>query len=122
LLWQLLRKNPGKTYMHIVTRKHLVEAGEQYPEVAREIGAWYRIASEARWRNFFEVRQIFKDADDVDGYVIFNIRHNRYRLVTIIHYAREKDGRITQGHIYIRSFLTHRQYDNRANWDKGVKR
>lgn len=122
MLWQLLRKKFEKTSMHVVTRKHLIEAEEQYSEAAREIRAWYRIASEARWRNFLEVRQVFQDADDVDGYVIFNIRQNRYRLVTIIHYAREKEGRVTQGHIYIRSFLTHRQYDNRANWDKGVKR
>ena len=52
--------------MHVVTRKHLVEAEEQYPEAAREIRAWYKIASSARWRNFVEVRQVFKDADDVD--------------------------------------------------------
>jgi mRNA interferase HigB len=39
----------------------------------------------------------------------------------VIHYSRQKEGRATEGHIYIRSFLTHRQYDNRANWDKGVK-
>jgi len=108
--------------MHVVTRKHLVEAEEQYPEAAREIRAWYRIVSEARWRNFVEVRQVFKDADDVDGYVIFNIRQNRFRLVTVIHYSRQKEGRATEGHIYIRSFLMHREYDNRANWDKGVKR
>jgi mRNA interferase HigB len=108
--------------MHVVTRKHLAEAEVQYPDAAREIRAWYRIATEARWRNFPEVRQVFKDADNVDGYVIFNIRQNRYRLLTIIHYSREKEGRTTQGHIYIRSVLTHRQYDNRANWDKGVPR
>ena len=111
-----------KASMHVVTRKHLSEAEEQYPEAAREIRAWYRIANEVRWRNFTEVRQVFKDADNVDGYLIFNIRQNRYRLVTIIHYARERDGRATEGHIYIRSFLTHRQYDNPANWDKGAKR
>ena len=99
----------GKASMHVVTRKHLVEGEEQYPEAAREIRAWYRIAVEARWRNFVEVRQVFKDADDVYGYVIFNIRQNRYRLVTIIHYSREKDGRITEGHIYVRSFLTHNE-------------
>lgn len=108
--------------MHVVTRKHLAEAEVRYPDAAREIRAWYRIAIEARWRNFPEVRQVFKDADNVDGYVIFNIRQNRYRLVTMIHYSREKEGRTTQGHIYIRSVLTHRQYDNRANWDKGVPR
>jgi mRNA interferase HigB len=108
--------------MHVVTRKHLRESEEQYPDAAREIRAWFRIVNEVRWRNFVEVRQVFKDADDVDGYVIFNIRQNRYRLVTIIHYARERQGLMTAGHIYIRAFLTHREYDNRANWEKGVNR
>ena len=108
--------------MHVVTRKHLSKAEADYPDAAREIRAWFKIVSAARWRNFVEVRQVFKDADDVDGRVIFNIRQNSYRLVTIIHYAREVEGRVTQGHIYIRAFLTHREYDSRANWDKGVKR
>jgi mRNA interferase HigB len=108
--------------MNVVTKRHLTEAGDQYPDAANEIHAWHTIAKNARWRNFNEVLQVFKDADDVHGYVIFNIRHNRYRLVTVIHYAREKDGRVTEGHIYIRSFLTHREYDNPSNWDKGVRR
>jgi mRNA interferase HigB len=108
--------------MHVVTRKHLTEAERQYPDAAKEIRSWFRIVHEARWRNFLEVREVFRDADDVEGYVIFNVRQNRYRLVTIIHFARVREGRITQGHIYIRAFLTHRDYDNRANWDKGVKR
>jgi mRNA interferase HigB len=108
--------------MHVVTRKHLIDAEERFPDAAKEIRAWYKIARHARWRNLNEMRHTFKDADDVDGYVIFNIRQNRYRLVTIIHYARERGGRLTEGHIYIRSVLTHRQYDNRKNWDKGVKR
>jgi len=108
--------------MHVVTRKHLIEAEERYPDAARELRAWYKIVTQVRWRNFLEVKQVFKDADDVDGYVIFNFRQNRYRLVTIIHYVREKEGRTTEGHIYVRSFLTHQQYDNRTNWDKGAKR
>ena len=108
--------------MHVVTEKHLTQAMNQYPDAAKEIMAWHKIAKAARWRNFLEVRQVFKDADHVKGYVIFNIRQNRYRLVTIIHYSRQKDDRITEGHIYIRSFLTHKQYDDPANWDKGVTR
>ena len=108
--------------MHVVTRKHLSESEREYPDATRELQAWFAVVKEVRWRNFLEVRQVFKDADDVDGYVIFNIRQNRYRLVTIIHYAREREGRLTEGHIYIRSFLTHSAYDNRAIWDKGVNR
>jgi mRNA interferase HigB len=106
--------------MNVVTLNHLIGAKGEYQDAAKEIDAWYKVAKTARWRNFVEVRQAFKDADAVDGYVIFNIRQNRYRLVTVIHYSREKEGRLTEGHIYIRSFLTHQQYDTRSNWDKGV--
>jgi mRNA interferase HigB len=80
--------------------------------------AWTTIVEAVRWRDFQDVRGVFKDADSVDGYVIFNIRHNRYRLITVIHYAKTTDERQTQGLAYIRSFLTHKEYDNRSNWDR----
>ena len=104
--------------VHIVTRRHLREAVTKYPDAANEIAAWAMIVEAARWRNFAEVRAWFRDADSADGYVIFNIRHNRYRLITVIHYAKTMGERRTDGHVYVRSFLTHREYDNRANWDK----
>jgi hypothetical protein len=53
-----------------------------------------------------------------NGYVVFNILPNRYRLVTVIHYAKTTGERQTEGHVYIRSFLTHKEYDNPGNWDK----
>ncbi|MFZ0479939.1 MAG: type II toxin-antitoxin system HigB family toxin [Terriglobales bacterium] len=104
--------------MHIVTRKHLREAMERHPDAANEIKAWVNIVEAVRWHNFAEVRGTFKDADPVDGYVIFDIRQNRYRLVTVVHYARTVDEMQTEGHVYIRSFLTHKEYDNRNNWDR----
>jgi mRNA interferase HigB len=104
--------------VHIVTRKHLYQAMHQYPDAANEIRAWVVIVKGIRWHNFREVRGAFKDADNVKGYVIFNIRQNRYRLVTIIHYARTTNQKRTQGHVYIRSVLTHKDYDNPANWDR----
>jgi mRNA interferase HigB len=104
--------------MIVVTRRHLLTAASEYPDAAKELSAWFAIASASFWRNMTEVAAVFKDMDVVDGYTIFNIRRNRYRLITVIHYSKDKDGRRTQGHIYIRSFLTHKQYDNRRNWDK----
>jgi mRNA interferase HigB len=104
--------------VHIVTRKHLREAMKKYPDAANEIKAWTTIVEAVRWHKFDDVRCMFKDADFVDGFVIFNIRHNRYRLITVIHYAQTTDERQTQGHVYIRSFLTHKEYDNRSNWDR----
>ncbi len=110
--------------MHIVTIKRLQDAGERYRETAREIGAWVRIVKTARWRSFAELRQTFPDADNADSFVVFNIRHNRYRLIAAVHYAKVIDGRPTLGHVYIGAFMTHKGYDRwceltprrRAEW------
>ncbi len=104
--------------VHIVTRRHLNEAMKQYKDAASEIEAWAAIVEAVRWHSFTEVREAFKDADYVDVYVVFNIRRNRYRLITVIHYAKSADERQTDGHVYIRSFLTHKEYNNRNNWDR----
>jgi mRNA interferase HigB len=104
--------------VHIVTRKHLSEAMQRYPDAANEIKAWVGIVEAVRWHNFAEVRRMFKDADAVVGYVIFNIRQNRYRLITVFHYAKTTGERQTEGHVYIRSFLTHKEDDDRSNWDR----
>jgi mRNA interferase HigB len=98
--------------VHIITIKRLQEACEKYREAAREIGAWIKIVKTARWRNFEELRANFPDGDDVDGLVVFNIRHNRYRLIAAVHYAKRIDGRLTLGHVYIGSLMTHKEYDH----------
>ncbi len=110
--------------MHIVTIKRLSEAASAHREAAREIGSWIKIVKSARWRNFNEQRGTFPDADDVDGFVVFNIRHNRFRLIAAVHYAKAIAGRLTLGHVYIGAFMTHREYDRwcslsankRAEW------
>ena len=105
-------------HVQLITTKHLKEAAAKYPDAASELGAWVRIVKAARWTGFVDVRQSISDADAARGYVIFNIRRNRYRLITVIHYVRVRDGASTLGRVYIRSFLTHKQYDDTGNWDK----
>jgi mRNA interferase HigB len=110
--------------VHIVTMKRLEQASEKYREAAREIGAWIKIVKTARWRNFEELRANFPDADDVDGFVVFNIRHNRHRLIVAVHYAKIIERRLTLGHVDSGSCLTHKEYDRwcgltpkrRAEW------
>src|SRR5208283_1755882 len=110
--------------VHIVTIKRLRLAAQGHREAAQEIGAWIMIVKFARWRSFQELRASFPDADNVDGFVVFNIRHNRYRLIVAVHYAKVIDRRLTLGHVYIGSFMTHKEYDRwcaatenkRAEW------
>jgi mRNA interferase HigB len=104
--------------MVIVTGRHLEDMVRRYPDAAPEISAWAKVVRASRWRNLVELRALYRDADSIRGYVVFNIRHNRYRLITVIHFSKEKDGKQTQGHVYIRSLLTHKEYDDPKNWDK----
>ena len=104
--------------MVIVTPKHLDAAAAKYKDAAKELAAWEAIIGQVQWRSFNELRETFPDADSVHGYIVFNIRHNRYRLITVIHYAKDLADRRTQGHCYIRSFLTHAEYNTKSNWDK----
>ena len=101
--------------VNVVTREHLSDAARFSKDAAKELRSWIAIVEASRWRNFIEAQSVFKDADSVDGYVIFNIRGNRYRLVTVIHYAKDAP-KATNGHIYIRSFLKHSEYDDREKW------
>lgn len=98
--------------MKVFERQHLTAAKEKYQDAVTAIDSWYKAAENAKWQHIMEVRQTFSSASTVEGYVVFNIRGNNYRLVTVIRYP--------QGLIFIRSFLTHKQYEDRSNWDKGV--
>jgi hypothetical protein len=65
------------------------------------------------------VRAESSGRDDISKlYVVFNIRRNRFRLITVIHYAKTIDEKRTEGHVYIRSFLTHKEYNDRRKWDR----
>jgi len=82
---------------------------------AKDLAAWIKVVKTSRLQNFAEIRGCFPDADNVDGFVAFNIRHNRYRLIFVVHYAKSIAEKLTQGHVYIRAFMTHHEYDRWSN-------
>ena len=45
-------------------------------------------------------------------------RVHDFLAVSVNGAERTDKERRTQGHVYIRSFLTHKEYDNPANWDR----
>jgi mRNA interferase HigB len=107
--------------VNVLTKPRITEAAARFPDAASELALWFKIVSNAKWHNFVELRQTFSDADRVGDYFIFNIRRNRYRLTAKIQFVvARSDGTESTGFVYVRSFLTHKQYDNPANWDKGV--
>ncbi|MGB6676543.1 MAG: type II toxin-antitoxin system HigB family toxin [Terriglobales bacterium] len=93
--------------MHIISRKRLKEAATRHGDLEAPLDVWFRIVKRASWRNLADVRKTFASADFVNRWTVFNLKGNRYRLVTEINYRFQR--------VYIRHVLTHTDYD-REEW------
>ena len=95
--------------MRIVSRKAIREAATKHGEWSASLNAWYKIAKTADWRNFAEVRNSWRNSDVVGPFVVFDISHNRCRLIATIKYRWRM--------VYIRRILSHADYDEKE-WQK----
>lgn len=101
--------------MRVISPKRIHQACDKFggADLVKDLNAWLHAAKAAHWRSFVELRQTFSTADSVDGLVIFNIRRNRFRLITRVIYSRwsEPDQHWTPGQVLIGAILTHADYD-----------
>jgi len=93
--------------MNIITRKRILAFGDRHPDAKRPLELWYRTVRRARWESIQDVRRVYRHADAVEvgsGKVVtvFNIGGNKYRLVTAIHYNRQR--------VYVLRLMTHAAY------------
>jgi len=96
--------------MHIITKKRLKDFYEKQKDSKEPLLAWFRIINSNRYGNLADLRNTFPRADLVGKCIVFNIGGNKYRLITVIHFNREK--------VFIRNVLTHKAYNN-GTWKKG---
>ncbi|MFZ4660854.1 MAG: type II toxin-antitoxin system HigB family toxin [Caldilineaceae bacterium] len=92
--------------MRIISFSRLREFWEKHPFAERPLRAWYTHVEHIAWHNFAEVRKDFASADQVKRLTVFNIAGNHYRLVVRIEYRIQT--------VYIRSVMTHTEYDREA--------
>jgi mRNA interferase HigB len=95
--------------MRIVSRKAIREATTRHSEWGASLNAWYKIAKNADWGNFAEVRNSWRNTDVVGRFVVFDIGHKRCRLIATI--------KCRWGVVYIRDILSHADYDEKE-WQR----
>lgn len=89
--------------MHVISRKALRQFWEKYPDSETALIRWFKLMNSANFQTFDELRSVFPSADLVGELIVFNIGGNKYRLITSIHFNRQK--------VYIYDILTHSEYD-----------
>ena len=95
--------------MRVVSRKAIRDAVANHSEWRASLNAWFKIAKNADWKNFAEVRNSWRNSDIVGRFVVFDIGHNRCRLIAVIKYQWRM--------VYIRRILSHAEYDQK-DWRK----
>jgi len=95
--------------LHIITRKKLLEAAAKHRGLTIPLDVWFRVAKRAERESLVDVRRTFPSADAVEGFTVFNIKGNAYRLITEINYRT--------GRIFLRHVMTHSEY-SKGGWKK----
>jgi len=98
--------------VRIISKRRLREFWEKHPDARARLEDWYAITRKTNWRHLADVRATFRHADPVGTCTVFNIKGNQYRLITRISYTRQR--------VYVRSVLTHAEYD-KGKWKDDCK-
>ena len=77
-----------------------------------ELTRWNKAARASGWQDLHDVRMSYSDVDQYNSLLIFNIRHNRYRLIVKVDYRAQL--------LMVKEFLSHKQYD-RGGWKKWAR-
>ncbi|HXM43279.1 MAG TPA: type II toxin-antitoxin system HigB family toxin [Bryobacteraceae bacterium] len=88
--------------MHIVSHKAIRIFCQEHPQARNAMDHWYRVAKQATWSSFAEVKQSFNTADFVAPHVVFDIGGNKWRLVAEMNFTRRV--------LFIRRIMTHKEY------------
>jgi mRNA interferase HigB len=96
--------------VNVISRRGLNAAAKKLKideGTAAELDLWFHAARRARWTRLSEVQVDFPAADQIGRVLVFNIRHNRYRLIARVTFPIQK--------LYVKALMTHKEYD-REEW------
>ncbi len=93
--------------MHLISIRNLRIDTSEYSDIKKQIDEWYATVKKAEWNNLEDVRKVYRDAEAVGNFTVFNIKGNTYRLIVGINYEEQT--------IYYKYFHTHAEYD-KGKW------
>ena len=96
----------------VVSPRRVRDYAARYPAARSSLDRWLKQVLHADWKSPADLKQSFNDVDPVTvasgcSVYIFNIEHNRHRLITAIHFNTQI--------VYVLRIMTHREH-NRNRW------
>jgi len=96
--------------LRIISKKKIRDYVSNNVQAELPLVDWYTKMLNIKADSLNELKKVFNSIDYVNGYTIFDIGGNNYRLITAIHYNVQR--------CYIREIWTHAQYSKLNHQDK----
>ncbi|WP_353930801.1 type II toxin-antitoxin system HigB family toxin [Okeanomitos corallinicola TIOX110] len=93
--------------MKLISIGNLRNDAAKYPDIKKQIEDWNTTVKKSEWQNLEDVRKVYRDAEGVGNFTVFNIKGNNYRLIVGINYETQK--------VFYKYLLTHAEY-NKEKW------
>ncbi|VXD19169.1 type II toxin-antitoxin system HigB family toxin [Planktothrix paucivesiculata] len=84
--------------MRLISLRNLRTDTAKYPDVKKQIDEWSALVRQAKWKNLEDVRRIYRNAEAVSNFTVFNMKGNNYQLIVGINYEEQI--------VYYKYFLT----------------
>ncbi len=91
--------------MQIIGLKKIDEAMRKHTEWRASLKRWKTIVAAADWTCKSDIQQTLNTADPVGRYVVFNIAHNKARLISIVDFTGKS--------VTIKEIVRHADYDEK---------
>lgn len=100
--------------MNVLSKPNIFAAANKIgdAQLIEEVAAWYKKALRKDWNSPIDVHSDFPSADLVCKCLVFNLLHNRYRLICKVDFEAHM--------LMFKHLLTHKEYD-RNEWKKDCK-
>jgi len=89
--------------MHIISKRTLRDFCLRHPQAQAPLMAWHTLMQHCHAQSFAELKVTFGSADWVDGFVVFDLGGNKYRLIADVLFRAQR--------VYIKHIPTHKEYD-----------
>lgn len=90
--------------MEIIGKFQLQQDAQKHNDVRKAINAFIKVVEASQWSSFMDIKETYRrSASYVEGWTIFNIKGNDYRLIVSIDYDL--------GLVHYEALLTHAEYD-----------
>lgn len=93
--------------MRVVGKGVIDKAVKKHGDLAGPLGAWWKMANAETWTCLNDIRKTLPQTDAHEGWFIFNIKGNKYRLIATINFRSLL--------IEVCRVMTHAKYD-RGDW------